>query len=145
MPTRVSEVSPSQAWAGLESDATAVLVDVRTRAEWSFVGVVDLSAVGKSPVLLEWAQLPKMTPNPDFVADLTAALGETPPASVYFMCRSGARSMAAARAIAEAYAGGAAELNCINIAEGFEGDLNDAHHRGTKNGWKARGLAWRQS
>ena len=61
-------------------------------------------------------------------------------APIYCICRSGARSASAASALTEA-----GFSNCFNVAEGFEGDLDDSRHRGQANGWKARGLPWIQS
>ena len=53
--------------------------------------------------------------------------------------------MAAAHLIAEAFAAKGQAVDCVNVAEGFEGDLDGERHRGNLNGWKARGLSWRQS
>lgn len=135
------DVAPQEAWRVLQSDPDAVLVDVRTRAEWSFVGLPDLSGAGKEPVLMEWQQFPAMALNPDFTAALAGALGETrKDAPVFFLCRSGARSRSAAIAMTAAGFG-----RCYNIVGGFEGDLDGARHRGGSNGWKAAALPWAQS
>ena len=116
-------------------------VDVRTRAEWSFVGVPDLSAAGKEPVLMEWQLFPTMSLNPGFAADLSSALGQARKnAPVLFLCRSGARSRAAAIAMT-----GVGFSRCFNILGGFEGDLDGMKHRGRQNGWKAADLPWVQS
>ncbi|MHA1113507.1 MAG: rhodanese-like domain-containing protein, partial [Alphaproteobacteria bacterium] len=61
-------------------------------------------------------------------------------APTLFLCRSGARSMAAAMAMTAL-----GHTDCRNIVEGFEGDLNGDHHRGEASGWKAAGLPWEQS
>ena len=135
------DVKPEEAFRVLGAEPGAVLVDVRTRAEWSFVGLPDLSGLGKEPVLLEWQVFPAMDRNPRFAEDLAAALGpDTRSAPIFFLCRSGARRRAAAVALT---AGGFAR--CYNIAGGFEGDLDGARHRGGHNGWKAAGLPWAQS
>ena len=135
------DVTPAEAWRVLEANPDAVLVDVRTRAEWSFVGLADLSGLGKEPVLMEWQQFPTMAANAGFVADLSAALGAARKAApVLFLCRSGARSRAAAIAMTAAGFG-----RCFNIAGGFEGDLDGERHRGRQNGWKAAALPWAQS
>src|SRR5690606_10465158 len=89
------DVDPTEAWKMLSEDPAAALVDVRSQAEWSFVGVPDLSGIGKQPVLLQWQVYPAMTQNPDFVTDLTAVLPGKEDA-ILFLCRSGARSRAAA-------------------------------------------------
>lgn len=141
---RISEVGPREAWKILSNDAAAVLVDVRTRPEWGFVGGPDLSETGKDVIRLEWQSWPDMSPNPDFARALMDEV-EGLPSRFLFLCRSGGRSMQAARAVARALAGAGREIACINVAEGFEGDLDARGHRGGLNGWKARGLAWRQS
>ena len=108
----------------------AVLVDVRTDAEREWVGFVP------GAVALAWKQWPGMAMNPDFDAGLRAAV----PAGkkVVLLCRSGVRSVAAARRATEL------GLEAYNILEGFEGDPDTHAHRGNKGGWRMRGLPWRQ-
>jgi rhodanese-related sulfurtransferase len=134
------DISAQEAWRVLSENPKAVLVDVRTHAEWSYVGLADLSAIGKEPLLAEWQVFPAMNVNPDFAADVAEALGDIPrDAPVLFLCRSGVRSKAAAIAMtAQGFA------RSYNIAGGFEGDLDEARHRGLRNGWKASGLPWAQ-
>jgi rhodanese-related sulfurtransferase len=137
------DVAPADAWAALSEDRTAVLIDVRTRAEWSFVGLPSLAALGKNPITLEWQVFPSMAVNPDFVEVLDGALakaGFDRDAPLFFLCRSGARSRNAAIAMTEA-----GWSRCYNIATGFEGGLDPTGHRGTVSGWKADGLPWTQS
>lgn len=137
------DISSTDAWKVLSEDTASVLVDVRTRAEWTFVGVADLRDAGKQPVLVEWQQFPDMGVNPGFVDLVAEALRErnagadTP---VFFLCRSGARSRAAAIAMT------ASGLRATyNISDGFEGPQDADHHRGGVAGWKAAGLPWVQS
>ena len=141
----VSEVTPDEAWRDLESGQGAVLVDVRTRPEWQFVGVPDLSSLGKSIVTLEWNRYPDMSIDEGFANTLFDSLGATWPDRIYFICRSGQRSMAAARCVASAVSEAGCDVQCINVREGFEGDRNGQGRRGTVNGWKVRGLDWVQS
>ncbi len=141
----VGEVTPDGAWQILVDDSTARLVDVRTRAEWGFVGVPDLEEAGHMPLLIEWSSFPDMSLNPRFAEEVMEALGAPPQGPLLFLCRSGARSLKAAEAIAAHLAQAGQAVECFNVAEGFEGDLDPAGHRGGLNGWKARGLAWRQS
>ncbi len=141
----VSECNPREAWDALSEDPAAVLVDVRTRPEWSFVGTPDLSELGRQVVLSEWRMFPDMGVNATFADDLMNILGGALPARIYFLCRSGARSMEAAKAVAHTCGSLGQTTMCVNIAEGFEGDLDTARHRGALNGWKARGLPWQQS
>ncbi|WP_371157946.1 rhodanese-like domain-containing protein [Jannaschia sp. 2305UL9-9] len=140
----VSEVGPRDAWNILSANTAAVLVDVRTKAEWGFVGGPDLSELGRDTIQIEWKSWPGMTPNPAFVGALLDEVGELPSAFL-FLCRSGVRSLHAAEAVAAALAEAGLTVPCINVAEGFEGDLDQGCKRGGLNGWKARGLAWRQS
>lgn len=144
----VDAVAPDEAYRILETDPGARLVDVRTRAEWSFVGLPDLGGIGKQVWPIEWASFPGMAANPAFLAELQALAardGGGMPSRLLFICRSGARSMAAANLVAGAFEGEDAPERCTNVAEGFEGDLDGEGHRGRMNGWKARGLPWRQS
>ena len=137
------DISVEEAWRTLETDESAVLVDVRTGAEWSFVGVPDLSGLDKKPLLIEWQQFPGMQLNPSFIDQLSAHLtkdGANKDRTVLFICRSGARSRSAAVALTAA-----GFTACHNVAGGFEGDLDGEQHRGILNGWKAAGLAWVQS
>ena len=141
----VDEVGPAEACRLLESDPDTALVDVRTRAEWAFIGMPDLSALGRPFWPVEWVAFPSMARNPEFVSELTARMGGKPPARLFFICRSGNRSMAAAQLMATTLAGQGISAHCTNVAEGFEGDLDQDGHRGGVNGWKARGLPWRQN
>jgi rhodanese-related sulfurtransferase len=134
----VQNVSPTQTWEALISDPKAQLVDVRTDAEWNFVGLPDLQEAGKEILLIPWQMYPTMVQNPEFPAALARA-GLTPENEVYFLCRSGARSMAAAQA-----AQAAGFPNVFNVADGFEGPTDADGHRGNDAGWKAEDLPWRQ-
>ncbi len=134
--TYAGDVSPRSAWEMLAAVEDAILVDVRTRPEWQFVGLPDLGALGKQAHLVSWQVWPDMTPNPDFGKAVAAASRSGP---VLFICRSGARSAAAAAAATAAGLG-----PCYNVAEGFEGDRDGERHRGRIGGWKAAGLPWAQ-
>jgi rhodanese-related sulfurtransferase len=139
----VDDVDVSTAWEGLSSKPGSQLVDVRTRAEWTYVGLPDLSPVGKRAVLVEWQTFPDQSVDPRFVERLAGelkALGVKLDDELFFICRSGSRSMAAAKAMASA-----GYRACHNVAGGFEGPLDDERHRGTVGGWKATGLPWLQS
>lgn len=136
--TYAGDVTPDEAWQILADDDDAVLVDVRTDAEWNFVGLPDLESLSKKPVLISWQRFPDMARNREFSAELAAA-GVAPTASVLFICRSGARSASAAEhCTAEGYA------NCYNVIEGFEGPPDEDNHRGRISGWKMRALPWVQ-
>lgn len=137
------DVSAKDAWQGLRSSAAAALIDVRSRAEWVFVGVPVLSSIGKNTVPVEWNDFATGKVVPDFVGRLKAALAENgiaDDAPLYFICRSGNRSRNAA--ISATAAGHPA---CFNIEHGFEGPLDSERHRNTPGSWKAEGLPWEQS
>ena len=133
------DVAPTVAWKILSERKDATLIDVRTRAEWNFVGLPDLTGIGKTPSLVEWQVFPSMQPNSEFVATLASAVADKS-APLLFLCRSGARSAAAAKAMTAA-----GYSTCLNVADGFEGPLDAQAKRGAAGGWKAAGLPWRQS
>ncbi len=135
-PPYAGDVDPQRAWEMLAADPATVLVDCRTEAEWTFVGVADLSDLGKQTVYVQWNRFPGGF-NQDFVADLRAA-GVREDQPVVFLCRSGHRSIGAATLATEA---GFAQS--FNITEGFEGPVGPSGHRDVA-GWKVRGLPWRQ-
>ena len=141
----IDEVDPAEAYRLLESHPEAALIDVRTRAEWAFVGLPDLSALGCRFWPVEWVAFPSMARNPAFVDELTARTDGKLPSRLFFICRSGSRSMVAAQTVAAALAEQGLAAHCTNVAEGFEGDLDQDGHRGRDSGWKARGLPWRQN
>ncbi|MGF1445720.1 MAG: rhodanese-like domain-containing protein [Pikeienuella sp.] len=142
---RVDAVTPDHAFALLGDTPGAALVDVRTKAEWTFVGVPDVRALDRPMWFVEWASFPGMLPNPSFVPRLFELMDETPPPRLFFICRSGGRSMHAADAMATALAQRGLPAHCTNVAEGFEGDLDASGHRGGLSGWKMRGLPWIQT
>jgi len=133
------DVTAKQAWQILEENKAAILVDVRTTAEWAYVGLPDLSKLSKTCHLVSWVQFPDMSPNPNFLPALKSLQGDFS-APVLFLCRSGVRSIAAAIA-----ATNAGYENCYNILEGFEGDADVTRHRGNVGGWKVENLDWVQN
>ena len=112
--------------------AGAKLVDVRTKPELQYVGKVP------GAVAVEWQTYPGSRPNPEFIGELAAAVPKDQP--VMFLCRSGARSHAAADAATKA-----GWKEAYNVLEGFEGDKDAAEHRNTVGGWRKAGLPWTQS
>jgi rhodanese-related sulfurtransferase len=128
----VGALTPGEAHELLKSAPGAKLVDVRTQAEWDFVGRIPGS------VQIEWQSYPGSRPNPAFINDLAAQVDKE--ALVMFLCRSGARSHAAAIAAMQA-----GYTQSFNVLEGFEGDKDASGHRNTRGGWRAAGLPWVQS
>ena len=125
-------LTPEEAYKVWQLAPGAKLVDVRTRAEWDWVGRIP------GATEIELRSYPGMQPNPNFFDQLTNQLDKSLP--VLFICRSGARSnQAAAMATDMDFA------ECYNILEGFEGDRDENGQRGKASGWKAAGLPWVQS
>ena len=137
------DVSAQDAWAILASDPKAQLVDVRTAAEWTYVGTPDLSELARDAQFVEWQTWPTGALNPRFAeraSQLLREAGADTDTPVLFLCRSGGRSRAAAIAMTRA-----GWTRAYNVVPGFEGDLDDRRQRGTLSGWKVSGLPWRQS
>jgi len=132
------DLKPTEAWKLLTENRNAQLVDVRTRPEWMFVGLPDLTSLGRRPVLQSWQVFPGMEIDANFTAELTDQLADKE-APLLFICRSGGRSRAAAQAMTAA-----GYRRCYNVAEGFEGNPDAERHRGKTGGWKAAGLPWVQ-
>ncbi len=125
------ELTPQEAFELWRLAPGARIVDVRTRAEWDWVGRVN------GAVEIEWNQYPGGGRNAHFLAELKRQVD--PEALVMFLCRSGVRSVAAATAASEA-----GYNSCFNILEGFEGDKDANGHRNTIGGWRQAGLPWIQ-
>lgn len=124
-------LTPAEAHEILQLAPGSKLVDVRTRAEWEWVGRIP------NAVEIEWQSWPGGQPNPQFVPQLKREVDAE--SLVMFICRSGARSGAAARAAKEAGYGQA-----YNVLEGFEGDRDANGQRNRIGGWRFAGLPWVQ-
>jgi len=133
-------LSAQQAWQLLHDDPRAVLVDIRSTMEYLFVGHP------KGSVHVPWIDEPEWTVNPNFVTDIRKLLLggaictiDDGCAPVILICRSGKRTLGAGKALLEA-----GFNKVMHVDEGFEGDLDEDHHRSTSNGWRFRGLPWEQ-
>lgn len=124
-------LTPAEAHQLLQEAPAAKLVDVRTRAEWEWVGAVP------GAVQIEWQTYPGGQPNPNFLNELKQQVDKE--SLVMFLCRSGGRSHQAAIAATQA-----GYLDCYNVLQGFEGDKDAQGHRNTIGGWRAAGLPWKQ-
>ena len=122
------DLMPEEAHRLLAERPDAVLLDVRSEAEWTFVGVPDVA----NTRFVEWTSWPSGSPNPDFVAQACDGLAAEQP--ILCLCRSGVRSMAAAEALT------AAGRTAYNVTGGFEGDHNASRQR--DGGWRGAGLPW---
>ena len=131
----VAEVNPKQAWNILREKPSAILLDVRSKVEFDYVG----HPVDAVHVPLQEA--PDWQTDPDFVQKVIERLGESNrDITILTICRSGKRSMLAAQLL-----GAQGYKHTSNIAEGFEGDLDENRHRGNVNGWRYHGLPWEQT
>jgi rhodanese-related sulfurtransferase len=136
----IKEVSPSQAMQILSEDENAILLDVRMKLEFDYVGHPPQA------INIPWQESPGQAENPDFVDMVRGELAHryrnanVEDLTILTLCRSGSRSRhAAKKLLANGF------LRVINIAEGFEGDPDENRHRGTLNGWRFHGLPWEQT
>lgn len=136
----VRSLTPPEAWEVLQTQPRATLIDIRSTMEFLFVGHPSGS------IHVPWIDEPDWTINPSFVTEVRKVMlggatrhGEISGAPVILICRSGKRSIDAGKALLDA---GFSEV--FNVREGFEGDLDEHHHRGTLGGWRYHGLPWEQ-
>jgi len=137
---RPVSISATDAWQLIQDDPRAVIVDIRSTIEYLFVGHP------KGAVHVAWIDEPDWTVNPHFVTDVrkvmlggVSAHENIGAAPVILICRSGKRSIDASHALLET-----GFTNVHFVDEGFEGDLDENHHRGTLGGWRFHQLPWEQ-
>ncbi len=131
----VAEVDPKQAWLMLQENPDAILLDVRSKVEFDYVG----HPVGAVHIPLQEA--PDWTTDPDFAQKVIERLGAgSKNTTILTLCRSGKRSMLAAQLLEQH-----GYRHTVNIAEGFEGDLDENRHRSNRNGWRFHKLPWEQT
>jgi len=129
----IENLQPLSAWTILQENPDAVMVDVRTKMEHLFVGHPPRA------LHIPWKEAPDWQVNPEFVALVKKSVPNLA-APVLLLCRSGQRSLDAARALEEA-----GYQHLVNIVDGFEGPLDDQQHRGNLGGWRFHNLPWQQS
>lgn len=127
------DLTPRQAHELLRTQPDAVFVDCRSEAEYLFVGHPE------GAVHVPWAEAPDWEVNPHFAAEVRKLVGQSVDRPVVIICRSGNRSVDAGKALE-----GAGFSQVVNVLHGFEGPLNDDHHRGEISGWRFEGLPWEQ-
>ena len=136
------DVSVQECWSQLAGDPETFLIDVRTTAEWTYVGFPLVPDGARPPIFAEWQTYPSMSVDASFAGRVRSAIeaaGGTTRSPLFFLCRSGARSMGSAAAMtADGFE------HCFNIVAGFEGPPDGEGHRGREAGWKAEGLPWAQ-
>ncbi len=136
----IRTLTPQQAWQMIQDEPRALLVDVRSDMEYLFVG----HPVGA--IHIPWIDYPDWKLNPNFVTEVRKLLlgglshdGSGSSAPVLLICRSGKRSLEAGIALIKD-----GFTDVYNIKDGFEGDLDEHHHRNTRGGWRHAGLPWEQ-
>jgi rhodanese-related sulfurtransferase len=129
----IENLTPQKSWDLLQQNKSAVLVDVRSQMEYAYVG----HPIGA--VHIPWKEAPAWELNPNFVADVIKVVPDRD-APILLLCRSGQRSLSAAKALEDA-----GYKHLVNIVDGFEGSLDDNKHRNNLGGWRFCGLPWEQS
>lgn len=135
MPEEVKSLTPKEAFKFLQEHPNALFVDVRSNMEYLFVG----HPCGA--IHIPWIDEPDWTINPHFVTQVRQAIlgGASGAAPVVLICRSGVRSLEAGKALVAA-----GVKDVYNVSEGFEGALDEKHHRSSVGGWRYHGLPWEQ-
>jgi rhodanese-related sulfurtransferase len=135
----ISQIKAKESWLELENNQNSALIDVRTSAEFNFVGFPDLENAAATYHQIPIMEFPHMSFQDDFIENMQKQITDKSK-KLYFICRSGARSQRAAVMALEA-----GYEDASNISDGFEGDNNDAGQRSKINGWKFANLPWRQN
>ena len=140
MASEVQSVTPSEAFGLVEKDQRVVLIDVRSSMEFLFVGHP------RGSVHVPWIDEPDWVVNPEFVTEVRKVMlggvgmdDHGSDAPVVLICRSGKRSLEAGKLLIEN-----GFMHVYNVSEGFEGELDDQHHRSTLGGWRFHELPWEQ-
>jgi rhodanese-related sulfurtransferase len=135
MSDKVKTLSPKEAYKLLQEHPNAVLIDVRSHMEYLFVGHP------AGAIHIPWIDEPDWKQNPHFLTQVRQTMlgGASGAAPVVLICRSGVRSLEAGKALIEA---GVKDI--YNVAEGFEGQMDEKHHRSSLGGWRYHGLPWEQ-
>jgi len=136
--SNVESISSIECFNKLFQISNSYLIDVRTRHEWEFVGVPDLSSLNKTTLFISWHKYPEMNINNSFEAQVVAT-NIKKHETIFLICRSGTRSFYAANHL----------LSCgykrsFNVSDGFEGDKDNLNQRSNINGWKYNNLPWKQ-
>ena len=134
----IQNVSSIECFKILSNVTDSYLVDVRTLPEWKFVGVPNLSIINKETIFVSLLIYPDMDENKNFEKEILDQ-GIQKNNNLYFICRSGQRSLYAAEFLINS-----GFSNCFNVHDGFEGDQNQHKKRSLINGWKYNNLPWKQ-
>ena len=136
--TSVQNITSVECFNQLSAISSSYLIDVRTKPEWEFIGVPDLTSFNKKTIFISWHVYPEMKINSLFENQLIK-LNIKKTDKLFLICRSGGRSFQAAKFLSSF-----GYHYCFNITDGFEGEKNNLNQRSTINGWKRNNLPWKQ-
>ena len=134
----VKNITSIECFNKLSEISNSYLIDIRTKPEWEFIGVPDLSSLNKKTIFIAWNEYPEMNINKYFIDQVVGENIEKID-NIFLICRSGKRSFQAAKHLTLF-----GYNHCYNISDGFEGDKNKLNQRSTINGWKYNNLPWQQ-
>ena len=134
----IKNITSIECFNKLSEISNSYLIDIRTKPEWEFIGVPDLSSLNKKTIFISWHMYPEMKINSLFENQITK-LNIKKNDNLFLICRSGNRSSDAAEFLSSR-----GFSNCFNVEDGFEGEVGPHHHRSTINGWKYCKLPWKQ-
>ena len=134
----IKNISSRECFEELSIEVNSQLIDVRTKPEWIYVGVPDLSSINKKVIFVSWQVYPEMGTNKFFENQILES-NIKKDNNLYFICRSGNRSNNAAEFLASR-----GFSNCFNVIDGFEGNLNHERQRASIDGWQFNNLPWKQ-
>ena len=136
--SKVHNITSFQCFQRLSEISNSYLIDVRTKPEWEFSGIPDLSSLNKKTIFISWNVYPEMKINSFFEKQIINSKIEKNNV-VFLICRSGSRSFHSAKFLSSS-----GYSHCYNVSDGFEGDKNSLNQRSTINGWKYNNLPWKQ-
>ena len=134
----IKNITSIECFNKLSEISNSYLIDIRTKPEWEFIGVPDLSSLNKKTIFIAWNEYPEMNVNNKFI-DQVAGVNIEKNDNIFLLCRSGRRSFYAAM-----YLVSCGYKHSFNVSDGFEGDKNELNQRSTINGWKYNDLPWQQ-
>ena len=134
----INEINSYDCFEILKKNKQSHLVDVRTKEEWEYVGIPDLTSINKKTIFISWHLYPDMRINCDFRTDILHSNIKQDD-TIILICRSGQRSLEAAQ-----YLNKLGYKNSYNVIDGFEGNKDLSNHRSKLNGWKYSKLPWKQ-
>ena len=134
----IKNITSIECFNKLSEISNSYLIDIRTKPEWEFIGVPDLSSLNKKTIFISWHMYPEMKINSLFENQITESNIKKND-NLFLIWRSVNRSSDAAEFLTSR-----SFANCCNVKDGFEGEIGPNHQRSTINGWKYFKLPWKQ-